>query len=63
MSNMSYCRFENTYNDLRDCYDALDDGIDDLSGTERDCALKLIELCNDIISEHGHFAGIDDDDE
>ncbi len=25
MGNMSYCRFENTYGDLRDCYDALQD--------------------------------------
>lgn len=24
MSNMSYCRFRNTLNDLRDCYEALD---------------------------------------
>jgi hypothetical protein len=23
MPNMSYCRFENTYNDLRDCMSAL----------------------------------------
>ena len=23
MANMSYCRFENTYGDLQDCYDAL----------------------------------------
>lgn len=23
MANMSYCRFENTYKDLIDCYDAL----------------------------------------
>lgn len=29
MPNMSYCRFENTYNDLRDCMSALlDEGLD-----------------------------------
>ena len=26
MSNMSYCRFNNTVNDLEDCRDALDSG-------------------------------------
>lgn len=26
MANMSYCRFHNTYLDMRDCIDALDDG-------------------------------------
>jgi len=27
MSNMSYCRFENTLADLRDCYENLDDNL------------------------------------
>ena len=25
MSNMSYCRFQNTVQDLQDCYDNIDD--------------------------------------
>lgn len=25
MPNMSYCQFENTYQDLRQCYEAMDD--------------------------------------
>ena len=29
MSNMSYCQFENTYPDLKDCYEDMD--RDDLS--------------------------------
>lgn len=29
MSNMSYCRFQNTLRDLQDCLDYLDDELDD----------------------------------
>lgn len=28
MANMSYCRFENTNSDLRDCFNALGEGMD-----------------------------------
>jgi hypothetical protein len=44
---MSYCRFENTVMDLRDCYDALCDmqDLDDLSEYEKKAAIKLIKLC------------------
>ena len=33
MGNMSYCRFENTARDLRDCLEAINDGehTEDLS--------------------------------
>lgn len=30
MSNMSYCRFQNTSKDLQDCIDALDNYIEDM---------------------------------
>jgi len=49
MSNMSYCRFENTLQDLRDCYDNIDD--DDLSETEEQAREELIELCKDIVGD------------
>lgn len=29
MANMSYCRFENTYSDLRDCTNVLGQTLDD----------------------------------
>lgn len=46
MANMSYCRFENTDNDLRDCERALDDGeFDKLGADERAAALSLIRRC------------------
>jgi hypothetical protein len=47
MSNMSYCRFENTYNDLRDCYNNIDNT--DLSKTEEAARKRLIELCQSIV--------------
>ena len=44
---MSYCRFENTYNDLRDCYNNIDNT--DLSKTEEAARKRLIELCQSIV--------------
>jgi len=43
MANMSYCRFENTLSDLRDCYLNIDET--DLSRTEIAARKELIELC------------------
>ena len=48
---MSYCRFENTLQDLHDCHDNMDD--DDLSETEAKYRLRLIRLCTDIADEFG----------
>jgi hypothetical protein len=49
MANMSYCRFENTVDDLSDCQSVLREiGLEGLSKTELDCAKQLISLCIDI---------------
>lgn len=41
MANMNYCRFENTFADLQDCFEALSNkGIEGLSETEKIYALK-----------------------
>jgi hypothetical protein len=48
---MSYCRFENTYNDLRDCAGNLDE---DLSDQELKYKNKLIKLCVEIALDYGH---------
>lgn len=54
MPNMSYCRFGNTFSDLQDCANALDEGLlADLSGSELAAALKLIALCVKIADEFG----------
>jgi hypothetical protein len=49
MSNKSYCRFENTLSDLRDCYMNMDEG----TNPEETVARKeLIELCMKIADEY-----------
>jgi ABC-type Na+ transport system ATPase subunit NatA len=55
MPNMSYCRFQNTWLDLRDCYDAMT-GIDeyyqsraDLSREEFESLKQLIQACKDVV--------------
>ena len=48
MANMSYCRFENTYRDLIDCYDNLNSSLSENESHYREC---LVELCKSIIEE------------
>jgi hypothetical protein len=50
MTNMSYCRFQNTLKDLKDCFDNMDD---DLEGGEEKARVKLIELCQQIVDDYG----------
>lgn len=52
MSNMSYCRFENTLKDLKDCYEHMDD--DKLSEEEKKARIELIEECRDIYYEYAY---------
>jgi hypothetical protein len=49
MANMSYCRFQNTLSDLRDCYNNM--GDDDLSQSEFYARKQMIELCKSIADE------------
>lgn len=51
MSNMGYCRFQNTLPDLRDCYHHMDD--DKLSAEERRARKWLIDLCRRIVDDYG----------
>ena len=50
--NMSYCRFENTSNDLSDCVDnwELDE---DASDYEKDAKKRIIRLAREIIDMVG----------
>lgn len=48
--NMSYCRFQNTLTDLRDCAEHLDDG--DLSEEEQRARYRLLKLCQTIMSDY-----------
>ena len=50
MSNMNYCRFENTYHDLIDCYNNMNNN--DLSPDEWSYRKELILTCKDIIHDY-----------
>ena len=50
MGNMSYCRFENTAADLRDCLNAIHRGdTDDLSHYEIDGLKSIMRMANDLV--------------
>ncbi len=54
MSNMSYCRFENTYHDLKDCADHITDDFDNKPDEKRYRKL-LIALCRTILDDVESF--------
>lgn len=56
--NMSYCRFENTLQDLRDCYYNITE-VEDMSDTEKRARKKLIELCAEIAEEKDYYLNLD----
>jgi len=46
---MSYCRFENTVKDMRDCINAIEDGeTDELSNYEIRALEEFLDLARDI---------------
>ena len=55
MGNMSYCRFENTSNDLMDCMEALEEldveKVSEMSSYEREGLLDLINISNEISNQ------------
>ena len=54
MPNMSYVRFENTLADLQDCYDNLEEPLDEKTcDSEITSKEQLIELCDTIAEEYG----------
>ena len=59
MANMSYCRFRNTLNDLRDCYYNME-GVSDHE--EQRARQQLVDLCKDIIDEYGDLNFNDDEE-
>lgn len=56
---MSYCQFENTYHDLKDCLDSLEaagsagEVILNANEYEKPYVKKLIALCKDIAENFG----------
>ena len=59
MSNMSYVRFENTYRDLKDCAENMDEP-ENLSLDEQKYRKRMIELCCEIAAAYGEREGEDD---
>ena len=53
MANMSYCRFENTANDLRDCVHAIEAGEynDGISRSERRGLEEIFELAQQLVNQ------------
>jgi hypothetical protein len=48
MSNMSYCRFQNTLYDLQDCADAIEMGEstgENISSSELSALMEMRDLC------------------
>ena len=51
--NMSYCRFHNTLEALRECNQYLDDeGLESLSANERVAAVKLLNRCRRMAEDY-----------
>jgi hypothetical protein len=51
MSNMSYCRFRNTLEDLQDCEENMGE-TDELSDEETYARKRLIALCKQIADDY-----------
>tara|TARA_R110002167_G_scaffold301533_1_gene505842 strand:- start:363 stop:560 length:198 start_codon:yes stop_codon:yes gene_type:complete len=61
MSNMSYCRFENTANDLKDCVWALNDEDirqGDLGGHEIIGLRDLLDYARDIVDMEDYIKNV-----
>ena len=60
MANMSYCRFENTYRDLLDCYHNMNN---DKSDDEQAYMRRLVDVCKDIVDEYELMKMSEDDND
>ena len=53
--NMSYCQFENTYNDLKQCFNTLEDEGLPESSSELDNAKYLAKLAQSYIDTYNQL--------
>jgi hypothetical protein len=60
MANMSHCRFENTYRDLKDCVYNMDNGS---SYSEKHYMKKMRELCKEFIAEYDMMEEMNENDD
>lgn len=73
MSNMSYCRFENTYGDLKDCVEALEEAMDEgvslkeftseMTGEELNAFYRMATLCSRMIEAYSDMTTMQLEDE
>lgn len=60
MPSMSYCKFENTSNDLGQCLDAMEEAnsIDDLdlNQYEQDAFRSMYDMCKQYVEEYKRLA-------
>ena len=62
MGNMSYCRFENTARDLRDCVNAIRRGeYDELNDYEVEGLQEILFLAQEIVDDHDFIKEIIED--
>ena len=63
MANMSYCRFQNTSDDLSDCVEALADmeSIEQLPDDERRAAARMYKNAQQFIEDYENLLGIEAD--
>lgn len=57
---MSYCRFQNTVSDLRDCYDNFDN---DLYDREFQARQEILNIAKSIVEDYWDTEFIEDTDE
>ena len=56
MSNMSYCRFENTLGDLQDCEAAIRDGeVSDLSASEARALQEMFNIMHGLVEDYPEY--------
>lgn len=60
--NMSYCRFYNTLQDLKDCYYNIE-YVEDMSDEEKRARKQLIQLCCDIAEDSDYFLNLENKEE
>ena len=63
MSNMSYCRFENTARDLEECVDALYNEEKIVGHYERNGLQRILDLAKDIVFNEDYINEILDNNE
>lgn len=55
---MSYCKFENTYRDLLDCYHNINNNLSDSEHRYRE---RLVDLCQCILEEYDPESFVDEE--